>query len=101
MLTIVCCGIKEKMRILQKNRDAMDDNILKRFGLTIKRLREKKGISQEKLGEISDLHRTYIGMIERAERNITLKNIEKIAKALGTDISKVFEELESTKPNKK
>ena len=79
----------------------MDDDILKRFGLTIKRLREKKGISQEKLGEISNLHRTYIGMIERAERNITLKNIEKIAKALGTDISKVFEELESTKPNKK
>ena len=78
----------------------MDDDILKRFGLTIKRLREKKGISQEKLGEISDLHRTYIGMVERAERNITLKNIEKIAKALETDISKVFEELESTNTKK-
>ncbi len=88
------------MRILQKNTDAMNDDILKRFGLTIKRLRERKGISQEKLGEISDLHRTYIGMIERAERNITLKNIEKIAKALGTDISKIFEELESTNINK-
>ncbi len=78
----------------------MNDDILKRFGLTIKRLRESKGISQEKLGEISDLHRTYIGMIERAERNITLKNIEKLAKALGTDISKIFEELESTNINK-
>ena len=88
------------MRILQKITDAMNDDILKRFGLTIKRLRESKGISQEKLGEISDLHRTYIGMIERAERNITLKNIEKLAKALGTDISKIFEELESTKINK-
>lgn len=88
------------MRILQKNTDAMNDDILKRFGLTIKRLREREGISQEKLGEISDLHRTYIGMIERAERNITLKNIEKIAKALGTDISKIFEELESTNINK-
>ena len=88
------------MRILQKNTYAMNDDILKRFGLTIKRLRERKGISQEKLGEISDLHRTYIGMIERAERNITLKNIEKIAKALGTDISKIFEELESTNINK-
>lgn len=88
------------MRILQKNTDAMNDDILKRFGLTIKRLRESKGISQEKLGEISDLHRTYIGMIERAERNITLKNIEKLAKALGTDISKIFEELESTNINK-
>ena len=88
------------MRILQKKTDAMNDDILKRFGLTIKRLRESKGISQEKLGEISDLHRTYIGMIERAERNITLKNIEKLAKALGTDISKIFEELESTNINK-
>lgn len=88
------------MRILQKNMNVMDDDILKRFGLTIKRLRERKGISQEKLGEISDLHRTYIGMIERAERNITLKNIEKLAKALGTDISKIFEELESTNINK-
>lgn len=88
------------MRILQKNTYAMNDDILKRFGLTIKRLRERKGISQEKLGEISDLHRTYIGMIERAERNITLKNIEKLAKALGTDISKIFEELESTNINK-
>lgn len=88
------------MRILQKNTDAMNDDILKRFDLTIKRLRESKGISQEKLGEISDLHRTYIGMIERAERNITLKNIEKLAKALGTDISKIFEELESTNINK-
>ena len=95
MLTIVCCGIKEKMRILQKNTDAMDDDILKRFGLTIKRLREKKGISQEKLGEISNLHRTYIGMIERAEKNVTLKSIEKLAKALEMEISEIFVEMEN------
>jgi len=73
----------------------MDDDILKRFGLTIKRLREKKGISQEKLGEISDLHRTYIGMIERAEKNVTLKSIEKLAKALEMDISEIFVEMEN------
>lgn len=95
MLTIVCCGIKEKMRILQKNTDAMDDDILKRFGLTIKRLREKKGISQEKLGEICDLHRTYIGMIERAEKNVTLKSIEKLAKALEMEISEIFVEMDN------
>lgn len=100
MLTIVCCGIREKIVILQKKLDVMNDDILKRFGLTIKRLRERKGISQEKLGEISDLHRTYIGMIERAERNITLKNIEKLAKALETNISEIFEELESTNEKK-
>lgn len=73
----------------------MDDDILKRFGLTIKRLREKKGISQEKLGEISDLHRTYIGMIKRAEKNITLKSIEKLAKALEMNISEIFVEMEN------
>ena len=43
----------------------------------------RRGISQEQLGEIAKVHRTYIGMIERAEKNITLTNIEKIAKALG------------------
>lgn len=45
----------------------------------------KQGISQEKLGDLAGLHRTYIGMVERAEKNITLKNIEKIAKALNME----------------
>lgn len=72
----------------------METDICKRFGMAIKTLREQKGISQEKLGEIADLHRTYIGMIERAERNITLKNIDKIAKALDVEISTIFEYIE-------
>ena len=75
----------------------MESDICKRFGLTIKMLREKCGISQEKLGEISDLHRTYIGMIERAERNITLKNIEKLSKGLGIEICEIFNEMDKTK----
>jgi transcriptional regulator with XRE-family HTH domain len=53
-----------------------------KFGEKVRELRNKKGLSQEKLAEIADVHRTYIGMIERAEKNITLVNIEKIAKAL-------------------
>ena len=65
--------------------------VLKKFGLKVKELRYKKGISQEKLGELSGLHRTYIGMIERAEKNITLINIDKIAKALEADIKSLFE----------
>lgn len=72
----------------------METDICKRFGMAIKTLREQKGISQEKLGEIANLHRTYIGMIERAERNITLKNIDKIAKALDVEISTIFEYIE-------
>lgn len=63
-----------------------------KFGEKVRELRNKKGLSQEKLAEIADVHRTYIGMIERAEKNITLVNIEKIAKALNVSISSMFEE---------
>jgi len=60
----------------------MEESILGLFGKNVRELRQKKGLSQEKLAEIAGLHRTYIGMIERAEKNITLLNIAKIAKAL-------------------
>ncbi len=55
--------------------------------------RLKRNLSQEKLGELAGLHRTYIGMVERAEKNITLKNIQKIAKALSLRISSLFKDL--------
>jgi len=54
-----------------------DLNVLFLFGERVRDLRKKKNISQEELAHLSGLHRTYIGMIERAEKNITLKNIEK------------------------
>ena len=57
--------------------------ILIRFGKRVRAERVKRVISQERLGELARVHRTYIGMIERAEKNITMTNIEKIAKALG------------------
>lgn len=60
------------------------------FGNKVKTFRKEKGISQEELAFRSDLHRTYIGMIERAEKNITLKNIEKIANGLGISILDLF-----------
>ncbi len=65
-------------------------NILDKFGKRVKELRGSLNISQEELAERSGLHRTYIGMIERAEKNITLKNIEKIANGLGVDIVKLL-----------
>lgn len=52
------------------------------FGLQVKRYRKKKGISQEELAALADLHRTYIGSIERGERNVSLNNVEKIANSL-------------------
>ena len=56
--------------------------INKIVGLNIRKYREKKGWSQEQLGLEADLHRAYIGQIERGEKNIGLMNLEKIAKAL-------------------
>ena len=67
------------------------ENILVRFGQNVQRIRKERNISQEKLAELAGLHRTYIGMIERAEKNITLFNIEKIAKALGVKISELVD----------
>ena len=60
-----------------------DKEILVAFGAKVRELRIAKGVSQEDLAYRAGLHRTYIGMIERAEKNITLINIEKISKALG------------------
>ena len=62
-------------------------NILEVFGGNVQKYRKTKQISQEKLAEISGVHRTYVGMIERAEKNITLRNMEKIAKALEVEIA--------------
>ena len=58
----------------------------------MRELRKLKNLSQEKLAFRADLHRTYIGMIERAEKNITLLNIEKIANALEVSINDLFNE---------
>ena len=64
--------------------------ILVKFGDNVREIRKKKGLSQEEVSFKADLHRTYIGMIERAEKNITLTNIKKIAKALDVDIKQLF-----------
>ncbi len=69
--------------------------ILIEFGEKIRELRKEQGISQEELSYKADLHRTYIGMIERAEKNITLINIEKIAQALNVDIKELFNDTKS------
>ena len=61
--------------------------ILHAFGVRVRELRLEKNLSQEELADLSNLHRTYIGMIERAEKNLTLLNIDKIAKALEISLS--------------
>lgn len=63
-----------------------DREYLKSFGLHIQKLRKILGISQEELAFRTGFHRTYIGMIERGERNITLSNLLKLAKGLNTNL---------------
>jgi transcriptional regulator with XRE-family HTH domain len=70
--------------------------ILVKFGERVREIRKEKGLSQEELSFKADLHRTYIGMIERAEKNITLVNIEKIANALEISINDLFNEKDDT-----
>ena len=65
-------------------------DILIKFGKRTRQLRIIKNLTQEELSYRAGVHRTYIGMIERAEKNITLINIEKIAKALEVDIKDLF-----------
>jgi transcriptional regulator with XRE-family HTH domain len=68
----------------------MSSPVLIKFGDKIRNLRKEKKLSQEELADRAKLHRTYIGMIERAEKNITLTNIQKLATALDVDINQLF-----------
>jgi len=60
----------------------MNSDIVSKFGRRVQERRRSLGISQERLAELAGVHRTYVGMIERGEKNITLRNIAKFAKAL-------------------
>jgi len=68
----------------------MKREILIKFGKKVREERARLGLSQEELASRAGVHRTYIGMIERAEKNITLENIEKVSKALKISISDFF-----------
>ena len=61
------------------------------FGFRIRECRTNVGLSQEALAEICGLHRTYVGSVERAERNVSIDNIERIATALGVTPSTLLE----------
>lgn len=69
-------------------------DILLRFGQRVRGLRKEAGWSQDGFAEECGLDRTYVGGVERGERNLALRNIEKIADSFGLTIAELFEELE-------
>jgi transcriptional regulator with XRE-family HTH domain len=69
-------------------------DLISRFAINLRKLRLEKGLSQEELAHKSGLHRTYVGSVERGERNISLKNIEKLAIALGISPTELLVEVD-------
>ncbi|CUS03860.2 Subunit S of type I restriction-modification system [Candidatus Promineifilum breve] len=67
----------------------MSQELLRRLGANIRHLRLTKGLSQERLAELTGLHRTYIGGVERGERNISLLNLARLAHALEASLSEL------------
>lgn len=62
------------------------------FASRLRQIRQLKGLSQEELADMAGLHRTYVGSVERSERNISIDNIERLAKALEVDIIELLKE---------
>ena len=69
------------------------DLFLVMFGLRVREYRFRRQLTQQALADIAGFHRTYIGMIERGEKNLTLTNLRKLAKALNVEPSKLLEGL--------
>ena len=69
--------------------------ILKRFGFIVKSYRRKMGLTQFELGNLVGIHRTYVGAIERGERNLTIMKVCEIADALERDLSSIWKEMSS------
>lgn len=68
------------------------NNLLKVIAKNVRRERNKQKLSQEKLATLADFHRTYIGMVERAERNLSVLNLERIAQALQVEIIELLQQ---------
>ena len=65
---------------MEANRSGTSARLL--FAASVRKLRRERGLSQEALAELSDLHRTYVGSVERGERNVSIDNMERLAIAL-------------------
>jgi len=70
-------------------------DLKKGFGAEVKRRRKESGISQERLAELADLHRTYISAVESGKRNLTIESIQRLAQALGASVGSFFKSVEA------
>lgn len=71
------------------------ETIAQEVGLRIRHYRQQQGLTQEALAEKAELHHTYIGQVERGEKNLTIHSLEKILSALGVTFSELFENIEN------
>jgi transcriptional regulator with XRE-family HTH domain len=70
----------------------VEGDLQRRLGQNLRRLRKAKGLSQEAFADAIPVHRTYIGGLERGERNVTLRTVERMAAALGVDAAELLTE---------
>ena len=68
-----------------------DKKFLQRLGDRIRKQRESRGLTQQQLGDFCELHRTFIGSVERGERNVAILNLRKIAQVLRITLAELFE----------
>lgn len=86
----------EPQRLKEQKHPA--DDVLRILARNIRSARKARGVTQEQLGELADLHRTYVCDVERGARNVTLKTLLAFAQALGTTVSQLTSQLEQAFP---
>jgi transcriptional regulator with XRE-family HTH domain len=68
----------------------VSSNARRIFAQRLRQIRQIRGLSQEELADMAGLHRTYVGSVERSERNVSIDNMERLAKALEVDITELL-----------
>ena len=69
-----------------------DDDFLKWFGGRLREIRHQKGLSQEELAELASIDRTYVGGVERGERNLSVLNVKRLSDAFGINVKDLFDD---------
>lgn len=81
----------ETASAIPDNHEVMEGDLQKTFGANLRIVRRSKGLTQSEFADYVGLHRTYMGGVERGERNLTLKSVERIAETLGIDALRLLQ----------